>query len=31
MIATHTAEPTPQEMKKKMKEQMGNSATGGSK
>jgi PhnB protein len=31
MIATHTGEPTPQEMKKKMKEQMGNSAAAGSK
>jgi PhnB protein len=31
MIATHIAEPTPQEMKKKMKEQMSNlSATAGS-
>jgi PhnB protein len=31
MIATHIAEPTPQEMKKKMKEQMsGHSATAGS-
>ena len=28
MIATHIAEPTPQEMKKKMKEQMGAQGTG---
>src|SRR4029077_2717585 len=30
MIATHIAEPTPQEMMKKMKEHMSNSATAGS-